>query len=883
MKRAQMLIVLLLLALSELPAQVTTGEIRGVVRDTAGAGLAGVQVQVTGALLLGVRRVVTRSDGSFTILAIPPGTVSVRVLTIGFRPTVVDSVQVFLGAVTRVPDVTLGRAVLELGETRIVAGAVALDPDNATIGATLATREISGLPTDRDYTSVISILPHANRSSRGDAVNVGGATGAENAYFVDGVNLTDPVRSASGTQLPYNFIRAVEVKSGGYEAQYGRALGGLVNAITYSGSNDLEVNGFAFVTTDALTADARTEPSFQARRTLNYDVGVRVGGPIARDRLWYSAAYNPRIGEVDRRVATFGTFTDRRTAHVFASKLSWAASPSTSMELSVFGDPTTHAAVDQSWLDPTLVPTSATPFLTERLSGGVMASLSMTTVVRGAMVEASLARAMSRNVLRNADAATLPFSYQDNTNNTVEGGWPEWSDGDLARTTARVRTTLTRGRHTWMAGAELDRAAERGSIGQRNIDRISPTSWTELEFFTEEGNLRNLHNTLFIQDRWHLSEFFTLNVGLRWSAQTLTGARNTVAQRFENEWQPRLGFVWLPTADVRHRVVGSYGRFYQQSALWLSGGRYSDQVVRMCTYSSDPRVPGTAPDSCTGGAIPFDPAAVRVPDAALEHLDEFALGYERMIAANARTTVRVVRRDLRSSFHIGYNFNEPNPWLLGTPGKGAFSYLPPPRREYTALELAAEGAASDVVWRGSYVLSRSYGNYPGAFDAAFAVATPGFNRTFATPDQAENSTGLLPNDRTHVLKGSISVPLRYGVSAGVVASWSSGTPVNSFAPCSCGATWIPDFVLPRGTAGRTPSVWTFDLRLARDVRLGATSRGRVLVDVLNLGSPQAAVWLNEFAYSSNAGGTPSGPRSDFKRPLAYQPPTLMRIGLEVTR
>ena len=514
-----------------------------------------------------------------------------------------------------------------------------------------------------------------------------------------------------------------------------------------------------------------------------------------------------------------------------------------------------------------------------------MGSVSVNTAIRGAMLEASLARASSVDIVRNADPSTPLFSYVDNADGTVEGGWPEWSESNVIRTTAQLRATMIRGRHTVIVGADLDRAAKRGNGGQHNVTRLSPTEWSAFEFYYEAGNFRNLHNAAFVQDRWQHSERLTLNVGLRWSAQTLTGARNTIAQRFENEWQPRVGFVWLPTGDSRNRVVGSYGRFYQQSALWLSGGWYSDYVERQCTYSTDPRISGNTPDSCTGGAVPFDPAALRVPNASLEHHDEFALAYERIVVSNTRATVRVVRRDLQSSFHIGYDFNAANRWLIGTPGTAAFSYLPPPRREYTALELAAEGTGQSLAWRGSYVLSRSYGNYPGAFDAAYGVATPGFNRTFATPDQSVNSTGLLPNDRTHVLKGSVSVPVRFGVTAGVVASWSSGTPVNAFAPCSCGdaETWIPSFALRRGTAGRTPSVWTLDLRLAREIRLGTETRGRVLLDVLNLGNPQEAVWQNEFAYTSNAGGTPSGPRPDFRIPLGYQPPTMMRLGFEITR
>jgi len=877
-------VVVACLAVSSLSAQSTTGELRGTVQDSAGRGIEGVRVSVTGPLVLGTRSTTTDRDGGFAVLALAPGMVSVRLQSIGYVPVVIDSVRISLGSVLRVPPVRLTTAVVGLDERRIVATAIGLGSDNSGWGASLHAREIAALPTDRDYTSVISLLPHVNRSYRGEGVNVAGATGTENAYFVDGVNLTDPVRSASGTRLPYNFIRTIEVKSGGYEAQYGRALGGLVQALTYSGSNEFESAAFAFATTDALAATARGV-TLLPERTLDYDIGLRVSGPITRDRLWFSLAYNPRFGEVDRRVSTLGVYTDSRTAHIFAGKATWGVSPNTNVEFALFGDPETRTAVEQSWLDPTLVPSSASPFLTDRRTGGIMASARVNTVLRDVAVEGSLARAQSRNVLRNADPSTPNFSYVDAAAHTVAGGWPEWSAGGIERSTARLKFTRQRIAHTLVLGIETEVAANRTSAGQRNITRVSATEWTEDSFSFDDQNLRNISHVAFLQDSWDVGPDLTLNLGLRWSMQTLTGARGTVAQRFEHEWQPRAGFVWYPGGDRRGRLVGSYGRFYQQSALWLSGGWYSDFTERECTYSTDPRVSGATPDSCVGGPVQFDPAAFRAPNAALDHHDEFALGYEREVASHTRAAVRVVRRDLRSSFQIGHDFRQTQPWHTGTPGRGDLAYLPPPRREYTALELSADGSLGPMRWRGTYVLSRSYGNYPGSFDAAFGVATPGFNRTFATPDQAVNSTGLLPNDRTHVAKLSFVLPVGFGTTVSSVATWSSGTPINAFAPCSCSdlRTWIPAFTVPRGTAGRTPSVWTADLRVTRELALGDRTLGRVLLDILNVGNPQAVVWQNEFAYASNAGGSPSGPRADFKAPLAFQPPMMLRIGVEIDR
>ena len=91
---------------------------------------------------------------------------------------------------------------------------------------------------------MISLLPQSNLSYYGDGVNIGGATGFENKYFVDGVEVTDPLLGVSSTYLPYNFIKEVEVKAGGYEAEFQSALGGVINVVTNSGTNQFHGSVF---------------------------------------------------------------------------------------------------------------------------------------------------------------------------------------------------------------------------------------------------------------------------------------------------------------------------------------------------------------------------------------------------------------------------------------------------------------------------------------------------------------------------------------------------------------------------------------------------------------------------------------------------------------
>src|SRR5438876_6749287 len=336
-----------------LPAQEVTGNLRGRVVALQSEPVPDIRVIVAGPSLQGTRTTRTDLRGSFQVLALPPGSYTVRLARIGFRPVVVDSVSVRIGGTTNVGVVTIEPQAIELGEVGVTAQRFSIDPTITTIGANVDAASYNALPVGRDYRSVVAFLPHANTSYfPGDPVNIGGATGLENAYFIDGVNVTDVHLDppASDFVLPYNFLRTVEVKEGGYGAGHGRAIGGTINAVTYSGGNAFEGSVFTFFTGDALTGGPKVGLSDeQSSAFTNYDVGARVGGPIVRDRLWFSTAYNPQVETADRAVPGFAGFQDRLRRHIYAAKLLWRATASTNVELLLFGDRSTHHEVSASF------------------------------------------------------------------------------------------------------------------------------------------------------------------------------------------------------------------------------------------------------------------------------------------------------------------------------------------------------------------------------------------------------------------------------------------------------------------------------------------------------------------------------------------------------
>ncbi len=874
--------ILLLAALGSQPvcAQDVTGALQGTIVSAESGPEQGVRVTLSGPNLQGVRETLTDRRGFYQFLAVPPGVYELNVARMGLRAMTVQRLVVELGRTTAVPTLTLALQPIMMEPVVTVVPRITIDPVGTAGGGTLDERDYALLPVDRDYKSILTVLPGANQSYRGDPVNVGGSTGLENQYYIDGVNVTDTKTAARATSLPYNFVRAVEVKTGGYEAQYGRALGAVVNAITYSGTNEFEAQVFGFTQPGSLTLAPREATTLREEGAIIYDGGARVSGPLVRDRLWYSAAVNPRVDTVDKEILGHGLFADRTEAVRFASKLTWQASPATSLELSMFGDPTTRDEVITPW--PGLTTILNSDVLLHRVeSGGLVGSLRGTIAPsRSLLLQAAVARQWHRysqrpRTLRGREE--LP--YLDWVEGAVGGGRGGFLDEDRDRSSLAVQATLFVPGHTFVAGIDYEDALNAVSFEGANIQRID----TDLYLRDDQsvhGTVHNRSPAVYVQDSWRITDRLTVNPGLRWSGQYLIGASGRTAQNFADEWQPRLGFSCRIGAAGAQRLYGSYGRFYQSVPTSMAISWYVDYPFVYSSYSVDPRQPGAEPDAVYDYTTYEADFARQIPGLQAENFHEFTLGYERLVGAGTRLGVRATRRDLGSSFQWG--INDEGDWIIGTPGEGAFDFLPPPRREYTAVEVAAEGSWRRWQYRASYVLSRTWGNYPGLFDSEPGYESPGGARSFQTPNQAENSTGQLPNDRPHAFKLSGAWTSRFGLQAGAFVTAASGTPVNDFAAGPFGAT-NPTFLVARGSAGRTPALWDVNLRLAYELPGVRAARPRMLLDLLHVGHPRRAVRWDELHYLTlDENGDPATPNPDYRQPMAYQPPMAVRVGVEAS-
>jgi hypothetical protein len=872
-------------------AQEATGNIEGRALAPDGGAAASVRITATSASLQFPRAVEADIRGLFRLPGLPVGIYRVRLALIGYRPVVLDSVTVRLGRTTSLGEIHLASQVLELGEIVVSAKGALLDLTSAATATNIPSEQFRDLPTERSFRSIISLAPQAVHTGLpGDEVNISGATGPENAYYLDGVNITDPRHAGTSADLPYNFVREIAIKQGGYEAEYGRATGGIVNIITQSGGNRFGGQVFGFYTNDRVTSEPRfvglttKEPGFS-----EYDVGASLGGPILRDRLWFVAAYDPSTHRQGAEVSGLVLPDDRQTQHLFASKLTWQVGPHTDVVFTAHGDPSVHHISNPNGAPFGLVNAEAVTALGHQ-GGLVLSTLIRRRLGERAQAEVSLARFTRHDDVEGASelGRTAPHFHDAGGSAPESGGFGMSEREHSLRTAARASISAMRGPHAIKIGIEYEDnrlesntnfSAQPGSPGGF-IVRFDDTtySWFRARVLTA---VHNRVPSVYAQDSWRLASRLTLNVGVRWDGQYFIGPAGNVVQSFTDQWQPRVGLVYGFGAPGSQKLFGSYARFYEQIPLVLSSGYYDPEPLLVLRYNHDPRVDPSGADTTID--LLSGPAEVE-PKRDLEgqSFDEFTLGYERALGRKLRAGVRGVYRRLRWAVEDAFNPGT-GKFELGNPGRGNLAFTPRASRTYAALVVTVEQpAGGQFDFLASYVLSRSWGNYAGLYDFNANGGGPNLSRQFDVPEMFPNSSGLLPNDRTHVLKFSGAYRLGFGLTIGTAITWMSGTPRNEFgATPAFGAL---AFLRPRGSVGRTEAVLDAGLRLSYGLGpwSGNSIQPRVYLDLFQVGNRRTPLIRDDLRYSGlDANGNQAFPNPNYGAPLVFQPPMSARLGLTV--
>ena len=356
------------------------GNLAGTVSDPSGAVITGAKVVITGAT--GEKSGDTDAEGRFVFPLLTPGYYSVKVTKDGFKTVEVKSAEVVTG---RTSNVSLK---MELGTSattiEVNASSVEVDTTSTAVGSNLTDTFYQSVPVARGVTGLFYAAPGvASGGGTGTAnPSIAGGTGLENNYVADGVSITDGGFGGIGvysrqygslsTGINLSFVKEVDVKTGGFEAQYGKSTGGIVQIVTKSGSNQFHGSVGGFFAPQQLEKQRLFTDDFGAGSTntlfnrqgkilhqSNYDVDVQVGGPLLKDRVFFFGSFNPQWNTDHDQFAQFLNASDLGTGglggptqtslgkrdvsvkvYSYAGKGTFKLSDHHQFEVSIFGDPT---------------------------------------------------------------------------------------------------------------------------------------------------------------------------------------------------------------------------------------------------------------------------------------------------------------------------------------------------------------------------------------------------------------------------------------------------------------------------------------------------------------------------------------------------------------
>ncbi len=343
----------------------TKGAIGGKVADSTGAVVPNAKVTVTGPT--GERVAIANEAGDFELTNLIPGKYNVKAEQSGFKSTVVPDVEVFVGKTSSLKLTLEAGSITEVVE--VTAGAATVDTASTAVGANLNDQLYQNLPLQRSVTSLFYLAPGATDSLGGGRANpsISGGSALDNQYVADGVNITDSAfgglgvftrqYGTLGVGINTSYIKEVQVKTAGFEPQYGQATGGIVNIITKSGGTEYHGSVYSFFQPESFEAsrkqpdDLRTNKNGKILHQEGYDTGFDVGGPVPglKDHLFFFGSFNPSInrdiirGAEGSGLATiYGDQTHRRKyTKNYSAKLDLNINASHQLNFSVFGDPTT--------------------------------------------------------------------------------------------------------------------------------------------------------------------------------------------------------------------------------------------------------------------------------------------------------------------------------------------------------------------------------------------------------------------------------------------------------------------------------------------------------------------------------------------------------------
>lgn len=646
----------LLLSISALVApafaQESFGQVLGTVTDPTGAVMPSAELTLAGPRVPNGLTTTTSEDGTYLFAAVPIGVYALTVSRPGFTTVKQEGIQVQLGS-----KITLNLS-LKVGDVtqsiEVTAAALSLDPTSSRTSTNITQHQFENLSKGRSFQSLLALAPGARFEPKSSNAGVGGisidgASGIENIYVVDGVEVNDNVNGflPQNSALPLEFVQEVQVKSAGFEAEYGGATGGVVNVATRGGSNEFhgiikyEFTGASLNASDRgywqqSFADANVAEFFRPKKddySLNYP-GGSFGGRLLKDKLFFYESYMPEIEHTDRTVSYASgprTFQQDKLRHYNLSRLDF--NPASKVQLS--GSWTWSPSKRSGGL-PSRDGRSPAPSNDQSVLGGYIPAQALTggvtySATSHLVITARYGYKYLNYKDNNYGQPNLPYvQYQNaaltlglpapfaqgrgftNVTSTNATFWDVTTRHNVYAD-ATYTTNLFGQQHTFKGGYNLSRATEDLNLDYTNgffqfywgdtftrepftpdRGRYGYYLWNDQRSF---GKVGGYNQGLYIQDAWRPAPTVTLNIGVRLENEAIPAFRKEyegvkledrlLTFGYGEKIAPRLGAAWDILGDGRWKLSGSFGLFYDIVKLSMTQSATGANIFFVTAYKID--------------------------------------------------------------------------------------------------------------------------------------------------------------------------------------------------------------------------------------------------------------------------------------------------------
>ncbi len=773
-------------------AQSSQAAVRGVVRDGTGAVLPGTDVTLTSLETGQVRRTRSAADGTFQIVALPPGRYRLRCVHPGFEPAERDA-ELTIDLDLKL-DLVLALAQQTQQPVEVAASDIPLvEASKTSLGRTIATGEIEGLPLPTNGARGVMVLailtPGIVPVPNFTVFNISsaGQSAGSNAVLVDGMSM-DGLGLSVGP--PFDAIKEVRAVSNHFSAEFGQASGAVLNTVTRSGTNRAHarltylVQNGAWNATSAIARREGAEDPGLDQNTL----GGFWSGPLARDRAFL-----------------FGTaeYTAYDTVHVNSSPVLAVFRPGESASIPVrVRIPKWFARSDMNLASGNVLTltfnhqfignnNAAREDLSASERGRRLSNTShdLTATDRqiiGSSAVLEVRGKWSRNRLEQNADGHCPGCATLNYPNALLLGKP----AEAPTLTVTDRSVLA-GVITWLLGGRTGSHTVKSGV-EANVVRVfhdQPLNFTGTYMFRapipfdpavgasypqrftqNSGNARTtLTETIlstFVQDDWRPRDGLFLNLGVRWD-ETFWPAPS----RRMGDVAPRLGVAFDPWQRGTTVFRAAAGRYFDELAMVVARDNATQFLTRTITnpgYQGDMRAFDPA------GRNPNGPASVRISTSGAStmstpYTDQASVGLQQQIGSHLAVTADLVRA-LGHRLPVGRDLNHPDAVTGLRPDPSLF--------QKTATETAAHSWYTGLQI-GLQKRATSHHSYSLAYAWSSAENDTDGNRAFPMdPDNILADRGRVPTNARHRVSAGAIVDLPRGFRLAGVVTARSGLPYN---------------------------------------------------------------------------------------------------------